>query len=1056
MIQDNNIMDAGIGGGYSASFLDSDQAANELVSLQREQLNVLQQINVKTTGFSGKGDPLIEADYSIGSLSGPEESLIRNVRTKAEDAGRGFMAKFLSTPTLNTPEMQQSAAMETGQGIFRGITSTSGRLLGAGISIAGNFLPGGQIWGPLLGAGVSAFYANGAKQAEIKSVYDQYFLNYSPGFIDFTESNNTRTGTGLTATESMRLGRSIYSMAPSLRLSQDQLQSLTMQFSESGMLRDSSNIQDTSNKIRELSRQAKEISTLLNTTVESAAEFMSQMNKIGLVSGDYSNVAASIKLSSGLYGVSSETMSSVTANNLATLISGTGISGASAAQSVSLNTLTGGMMYSNYGKADVSSMTFDQRTAYNYMNNIGRENVGAELSSIQSQILNSSYVSPFIASMYTYNPETGQMEYAPGTDISGMNLNQIGRMGSTNLSSAGQQNPSAVTQFMDTSGQRVMNDLNSVQQISLIRDIVNGMIEQSGGQLTATQVLTSTFGLSQQQASLYSNYLNISDRDFYALNSLSSVEASSASIRGDNYGGVKGLFQAGWEGIKQGAGRPFTYVSDLWGVASDTLNRWADNALYGSYVTSSEMVTQTDFYNQTSSGKLDQIAGFQQAASNAYDSYQKLDESSKAFINKIMTGDEATAIEESDLNAFSENAGVTEAGFLTRESFNRTAGRGYSVKDAEAIQAYARVLAGEGEGVDSFFDLMNTGKYGFTGEEYSRIKEMRSRFGSNEEFDEYVRNADESGALDTLSQINQSFAEQAAVMEDTYQKMETTNAMLFQQKELNGDFNLAKGIALFGGGFLAGNLIYGKASETAQSMMNEIGGKSYVELKKMVESGEDQYVRYDENGNIEKIGKSAFDHIAEFFGAEDQFTKVSAEELAAEYTAQAGEIAEERNAELTNTMMETWTSYQNATAEGKESDEFTKNQSFQIFKSLMESGATDEESGVLVSDLADTSKSAEDLGFGSEDDRQKALQRAVAQSTTLSENIGDIMTEAAAQQAVENPLLGKVSKDVAASREYLRVIADEVSGGTSHNDTVEAADSAYDVGVANAMLTSTN
>ena len=658
--------------------------------------------------------------------------------------------------------------------------------------------------------------------------------------------------------------------------------------------------------------------------------------------------------------------------------------------------------------------------------------------------------------MYAYNSETGQMEYTPGTDISGMNLNQIGRMGSTNLSLAGQQNASAVTQFMDTSGQRAMNDLNSVQQISLIRDIVNGMIEQSGGQLTATQVLTSTFGLSQQQASLYSNYLNISDRDFYALNSLSSVEASSASIRGDNYGGVKGLLQSGWEAFKQEAGRPFTYASDLWGLGADTVNRWADNALYGSYVTSSEMVTQTDFYNQTSSGKLDQIAGFQQAASDAYDSYQKLDESSKAFINKIMTGDEATAIEESDLNAFSENAGVTEAGFLTRESFNRTAGRGYSVKDAEAIQAYARVLAGEGEGVDSFFDLMNTGKYGFTGEEYSRIKEMRSRFSSNEEFDEYVRNADESGALDTLSQINQSFAEQAAVMEDTYQKMETTNAMLFQQKELNGDFNLAKGIALFGGGFLAGNLIYGKASETAQSMMNEIGGKSYVELKKMVESGEDQYVRYDENGNIEKIGKSAFDHIAEFFGAEDQFTKVSAEELAAEYTAQAGEIAEERNAELTNTMMETWTSYQNATAEGKESSEFTKNQSFQIFKSLMESGATDEESGVLVSDLADTSKSAEDLGFGSEDDRQKALQRAVAQSTTLSENIGDIMTEAAAKQAVENPLLGKVSKDVAASREYLRVIADEVSGGTSHNDTVETADNAYDVGVANAMLTSTN
>lgn len=1052
MTQDNNIMDTSIGAGYSASFLNSDQAANELVSLQREQLGVLQQINIKSSS-SGIMDSLIDRKTGlVGTFDGPEEELLRSVKEKAERSTDGFLKK-ITTPTFNSVEFQQNQGMIAGQSFFRPIAGIATTAMSIGGNLLGSAIPGigGFVAGPALGALAAAYGANGLKQAEIKSVYDQYMLNYSSGFIDFTESNNMRSGQGFSVAESMKMGQSIYNMAPSLRLSQDQMQNLTMQFAESGMLRSSSSVQDTSNKIKDLSRQAKEISVMLNQTVESAAEFMSQMNKIGLASGDYTGVASGIKLSSGLFGVDTGTLASATVNNIATLVSGTGISGINAANNTTLNTMMGGMIYSQYSKANPNTMTYDQSTAYNYMNNIGRENVGAEISSIQNAILNSQFAAPFIAANYKYNSQTGQMEHVGGVNLSGMNLSEIGRIGSQNLSAGGQQNASAVTQFMDTAGQRATNDFSSTQQISMIRDIVNGLIQQSGGKLTATQALTSTFGLSQQQASMYSQYLNVSDESFQAATGLMSAEKVAAQLRGEGYGGIKGYLGSGWQAFKQGAGAPFVAVSNGFGMAGDYINKAYDEALYGDYVTTSEMITNTDYYNLSSKGKLSRLGDYQRASSEAFSAYQNLDKNSKGLINSIFTGSQSKDINESSLNLFNSNASLSKSGFFSNDSINSLYGKDFSLSKASAIEAYSRFLKTEGEKGKLTTDERDL--YGVTEAYSGEIDKIIYQYAKENGTDlaeaskavrKDIMGLEASGGMDVIRKMKQGYTEQNNLASDTLRKLEITDKLqkqsdYYQPKSaLDTWVDIQQGILGLG---IFTPLFKSVGDDIANSFTGDIFGTSYEDLQSMLSSGEDVFVKRDSSGNIVGVQKNQ--------GSLSEKARTSTEELARLISEEGG--LEKANSKLASDMKALWKQYSNASEDGRNKDKFTKNQAFMITKNLVDTGVADSESGVLVSDLL-SDKTAEELGFASEKEREAAWNRIAAQSTSLSKDVGgSLLTNVAQKQAGENPLLGEISKNLSASRKYLKAIADKVGVDVSEKSSlmqgVRDGDTGYSTGL---------
>lgn len=700
-------------------------SSDELVELTREQLGILQQINTKTqVGSVGSNSRSI---YGLinKDLNDSFQSFTNTTKEIKESVQRQFQKFGGSSDRFNSGRSDQARDFEKSAGIGAAGVSAVNQI-GSTLASSAFGLVGGAAWGATLGL----YFQEAGRQAQIKSDYDRYFLNSSPNFINMANSNSTYSLTGINYADAMKMGRGIYSAAPGLRVGQEQLQNLTMQFTEGGLLYGSENVDQAVQKIKDLVGTAKKIAMLANTTLEEGGEFMQQMRKLGMTDmSQYSQIISTSNLAAGFLGTNVSNLTNSVIQSTAQMVSGTGTSGGQVAGSISNNNFIGGLLYNSlYHK---ENRTQEQDMAYNYINNIGVENVGAELTNMTSSIFQNNFTSTMLASVYKYNEKSGKLEYNPDalSELTGKNINQIGNMASENLKAAGGDNASAVLSFLNTSSDRAFSDMTQYQRMEFLQTMVKQVSEASGGQLSNSEILKSYVGLNDQQAALYSTYLGVDSSSFMSADAIAEVQSAYAARRAAKYGGMGQSWDSFWTSMGQMVSAPVVGISDAFTSISNSFSEGFNRWYYGPQLSGSDLITQTDFFNRDAQGKRDFLSEKEDSYQTLLSNFYELDSDKQNAIKEFGFDAEkfGSLIDETQSGAIGEGvASLSGINYDMVSAFDdleqvqniARAYNGSSQKDKNAIALYADPANGEaslwnlGITYDSYAESVSMGLYG--------------------------------------------------------------------------------------------------------------------------------------------------------------------------------------------------------------------------------------------------------------------------------------------------------------------------------------------------------
>lgn len=1001
----------------------NDYASEELVSLTREQLQILQQLNLKVDA-----DKLNSSSSDMDSYSSTEvESLLKSLQQYTKDSATNLYNKTLANPQLSTSENKTMDALNRSQAVTQAIVplaEAGGNLL---LGMTGVGLVGSIAGGAIIGA-----YLSGAsKESKKRDQYFQYAMKYSSNFIDMTESDNRRGLSGLSVDSAADFAEKAYKLTPKLKISDDQMQQLVMTLTENGTLRSADDVDSAIAMVERYGKTAIKMMTLLNTTIEYGAQLFAQFDKLGISDSSISLTAAQSNLASAFLGVDSQTLMQSTLNATASMTSGTGIQAQQISSSISQNNLVGGMMFSSLDKADEENMTYEQRQTLTYINNIGRENVGAEITQLSQNILQSDFSAPFLASMYKFNEESGQLEYdKSATNIMDeKSLSEIGAIATSNLQEAGITDPSAVTEFMNTAGDRVTNDLSSLSQVQIIRQIVEAISKQSEGRLSETQILKDYFGMDTEQAALMDTYLGIDQNNLNSVLAISTIQDTYATTRAENPGGIFGNIRSAWTSLKQSVYAPFLAISSGIEKFGTNLSQSIDALLWGDNYYAADYITQTDFWNIDEEDKISRAEAWNQIAKNASDTLNSLSDDAYLQIASAMgEGDEEKGSEMLGevTSALSEgffdidNIKETNYGLISSESFNWGA-----ISDASQLN---------GSTIDEIrdtADLIRKGKFNNLEdvEDTEYQLEMMARDGVVTKSDQYSMQvsdwAKESGYEDlSFDEKVDKFIDSALEQEAALDEFEIAQGNLdavFSDLEKVGDRKMD---------YYEDNELDEKYGDhlsdtykTAKDLFEE------YESRFGLEDGTGISVVYktDDEGNIDmnegiSFVDSGLDLETMYKDADEgwKITNGRSEAMQFKYEYMSG-IIDDVSIEAAEDLADKYKKYMRLDEETKQDSEYTTDKDLMRMKTLAEAGITDSKTGVGLGDLLENKNDAQML---TDEERLAAIARLDTKTSTVSENIlGDVMDQQIASAATEDPTQYKIMQDVQASREYLKVIA---------------------------------
>jgi len=1008
----------------------NDESLQELVSLSREQLNIMQQLNVKSNpgGISRIGSGQGIAEYS--DIPRDEtEGLFSRLSKQASEMGKDLKEK-MSRAQQVSPEATSYRSMDKSSSGASTIMSVVGNLGANALGAASKSLLGMTV----IPAAIGAYVGYGVNQFGNVNDIAKYSQRFSTNYIDFTESNNNRGSSGFSVRESYEVGRGIYNLAPKMRMSVDTMKDLTMQYSESGLLRNASDTSSVISKIEELTTQAKQMGILLNEMNENGKVVaqMAQLYKMGVGTSNSTTIAARTNLASGFLGVNASTLMDATVQNTANIVSGTGISATSVAGDISSANLVGGMMYSQLDKS--GTMTYAQRQAYNYMNNIGKENVGTEITQLTQGILSSSFTAPFLASIYKYDASSGQMVIDPSafSQVSSMSsLTQMGQLGSSNLQAAGVTNPSAVTEFMSTAGTRAMNDLGTVDRISLIKSLVQKIKNQSGGRLSDIQILQSYFGFSSEQAALMSTYLSIDTNTLVSAQAVTNTQESMSETRAALYGGLGGSVSSFFGSIGQGIASPFVAIgSGLSSLGSD-IGKIGETIWYGDQMYANDFVTNTDFFNVDQDEKTKRIKAWNEQTANTKSLYDNLSSKQKAAIKGLgfshigedfVNADEVEYDKYGKIKISSMNFDVLEDGYSSKDIENMIKLKNLGITSSKEITQ----LLYEGE------------KFGLSDDSYEdMVKWIRNPDVDTVKVMKYLNDAD----TETL----QSIYKEKTNIED--QQADLVKKAIVSQKINDNPNNSAwgglkqwsaenkKGTRFLGDALLvtgAAQTAYtiglaGTAAAASTTALTVAGSSTALTVAGTAAAGGMAAAGLSAAATGVGIGVGVALLIgaallyASSMGNEDaEFLQKmkekvdNGETLTEAETKKVNRLLDEHNKATAKNILNTFESGKGITDENGNYLKTSKNRETQQGLNLINNNVVDEVTGLSAKDILENTATAKKyFAEHTNQTAEDAVQRMTLKYSTVSKNVLSAMTETnIAEEVVENPLLGRIDKSV--------------------------------------------
>jgi hypothetical protein len=506
-------------------------------------------------------------------------------------------------PSSNiSPETKNMMLQDHAGRMTNAAISGMGTVASAGLSFGGYAAGLGLIGGTALGMVgapiVGAYFNNGQEQAEIQGAYSKYLQRESYRFINSRESNNDRGYSGFSQNESQQAASFLRGANKDFFISDREMMNLTQQYTESGMLRDVKDLEGFRDKIKELTKNVKSGALMLNETYQSITSLMSEMKKMGISEGSYTNIMSMGKIVGAELGKSGSETTRSLLGMAGGLTQGTGLS-----NEQYVGRLADTVTYTNYMYEALKgqpSLNAKEAAAKNYINNNGGvEAVSGMINQIQDSILDKN--KDVAAAFFDYNKSNNTWGFNQdkyNTIISGAekglyDLNALNDLGVSNLEKYGDL---AIKDWQDNYHIYMGNELEESQISNFSRSLTMAYSNEVGANPNDLSSGLSFMmqNMSADERALYANYMETvnSQGDGLILQqkNMASFQNINASMQANNPTLWRSI-KYGWEGVKEDLGE--------WGADfSDTMSNMytgINEALYGKHYTSLDFKTKTDW-----------------------------------------------------------------------------------------------------------------------------------------------------------------------------------------------------------------------------------------------------------------------------------------------------------------------------------------------------------------------------------------------------------------------------------------------------------------------------
>ena len=619
--------------------MQKDDSLQELVSLQREQLGVLQQINVKSGAGGGGGPALSPSFITAGGISPSafagdvvQSPMVSGAVNRTAMAFESLSQKI--TQGQINPGSMQTRLADASQNFTNALTGGMHKLG----SVAG--IAGSLVGMPVVGAAVGMVVDAAANSIETQQQYSNYLYRYSNQAINAFESDNAYGNGGFSYRDSQRVGEEIYRMAPRYKMSHEQLQNVTMIANESGLLRNATDSGSYTKMLEEIVKQTKSIATATNTSVTQATQMLAALNRVGITaqSGRAETLTSMANIASTLLpGTDAKTIVDAVVSSVQQMTNGTGYNQANMTTAGMSNTMYTSRLYDDL-RTMSGSRSGNQDILYNYINNMGAENAGMMLTQGITSINSSSMMQNTLAAMSHYDEETGEWVTTGSIkDLKGKSQAEIAAMAQKNLAEGAAANPGETAYFLSTSGERLSN-MNSYAQLALIQNQVESLKEMTGGRVDTKTLLMQNFGMDANQAALVANQV---DQDLGVMLSQQGMSMYQAQVNENwaQYGSLGQTIKSGFQTLGQNLLSPFRAIGSAVSSFGNDINQAYMELVAGPKLSNSSFLTETAYWQSSEESRAEMEESWSEEVADynkkAKEIYEQSSSSTKRMMQKL-------------------------------------------------------------------------------------------------------------------------------------------------------------------------------------------------------------------------------------------------------------------------------------------------------------------------------------------------------------------------------------------------------------------------------------
>jgi hypothetical protein len=356
------------------------------------QGQMLQQMN---TMINQKSMPMMQGNASPVQMYTPPIDQPRGVLNSAPAAFAGSMLSnyYNYNPTRMSKEGRADYISDQNRSFQESAMGALNTGVNGAATVGSMFVGGGLISSLAIGTGVGALVAgttglmmNGARQA----------MNYedtlrTKGYMALNPFTSTAESgaIGFNRGETQDLAKFLRHVGPDEMLGDNDIQKILDGGLENRLMKNTTDMESFKKKFSSLVKSVKEITVTMDQSIEEATQFMGEMERRGISQNDMPRIAAQMKVTSSMLGVSASTGSQMTMQVADSITQGTGVNSALVMKSTGDNMFISSMLSNRAEKQDPSLYQYIQ-------NNGGAGQVGANMEQNLRQYINKNGTSTML------------------------------------------------------------------------------------------------------------------------------------------------------------------------------------------------------------------------------------------------------------------------------------------------------------------------------------------------------------------------------------------------------------------------------------------------------------------------------------------------------------------------------------------------------------------------------------------------------------------------------------------------------------------------------------